>query len=64
MLQIRRGYCREFKDKFSYFSTKAYLVIPHQNHLGKAVVMKGHKRLFFFFFGGGGGGAGGGGEKH
>ena len=42
-LQIREGIEDNFRDHFSYFSTKTYVVTPHKNRLDKTVLMMGHK---------------------
>ena len=36
-----------FDDKFSYFSSKPYVVNPHLNSLVEMVQMRGHNILFF-----------------
>ena len=37
----------KFKDNFSYFSTKTYVVTTHLNHLAETVLMVGHKICFY-----------------
>ena len=43
----KKGYWGEFKDNFSYFSTKTYVVTLHWNRLNETVLMMGHKIFFY-----------------
>ena len=43
----KRWYWGLFKDYFSYFSTKTYVVTPHKKRLGETVLMMGHKIGFY-----------------
>ena len=36
-----------FDDNFSSFSSKPYVMTPHQNHLSETVQMRGHNICFY-----------------
>ena len=42
----KREYMMKFRDIFSYFSMKPYVVTPHLNCLVKTVQMRGHNICF------------------
>ena len=41
------GILRIIQRYFFYFSTKIYIVTPHQNRLNETVPMMGHKICFY-----------------